>query len=88
MTNNLRLRQTLVAAQGSWRWQQRLRLVEYRPVITKDRRLIWGDPEQLDGKISGGNLRSKNVYKGARSRYRKPLTPCEIWASAYPKVIW
>ena len=86
MSKSLKLRQLLVAPQGSWKWQKRLRWVEYTPVFRKDGRLMWGHPEE-GIHVSGGNLRSKLCSTGEKSRYRKMLTPCELWASAVPVTI-
>ncbi len=58
---------TLVAAQGAWRWQQRLRRVEYVPTRLRDGRIVWGLPVTTDSKISGGNLRSRTRNVGERS---------------------
>lgn len=76
----LQLAQLLVAPQGSWRWQRRLRWVFYKPVLYKGR-LVWGKPRE-GRHVSGGNLRSPYCLSGETSRYRKPLTPAELWCSA------
>lgn len=83
----LKLTQTLVAPQGSWRWQQRLRNVTYTPVIRKrDGRLVWGNPRE-GRHFSGGNLRSEVRNYGEVSRYRDALTPVELWCSAVDATI-
>ena len=67
----------LVAAQGAWRWQQRLRRVEYVPTRLRDGRIVWGRPVTVDGKISGGNLRDENHSRGERSPLWSMLSPRE-----------
>ncbi len=66
----------LVAAQGAWHWQKRLRRVEYVPTRLRDGRIVWGLPVTVDNKISGGNLRSKH-RTGERSPLWSPLSDHE-----------
>lgn len=69
----------LVAARGAWRWQQRLRRVEYVPTRLGDGRIVWGMPITIDGKVSGGNWRSKNCERGERSPLWSLLSDHEMY---------
>ncbi len=69
---------TLVAAQGSWRWQQRLRMVRYAPTRLSSGRIVWGTPITVNHGISGGNLRSPLKWDGEPSPLWLPLSPGEL----------
>ena len=79
---HIRCLATLVAPQGSWKWQKRLRLVEYRPVVASRRSkyegFVWGDPRELNDRVSGGNLRSSSMFSGEASPYRRGV-PESAW---------
>lgn len=61
--------------QGSWKWQARFALVEYRPHWTRDGRLIWRSYRELDGKVRHWML-PDDIEVG--SIHNKPLYPLEV----------
>ena len=81
--NGQLIRRALLAApQGSWHYQRRLRIVEYKPVRLKTGRIVWGNPRVVDGGVNGGNLRDGGRYtlRPERSPYMRPLTAEESMA--------
>lgn len=58
---------------GSWKWQYRARLSEYRVWVTRDGREIWKFWRVIRDKIPAGNIRGGSGSKTVSSPHNKSV---------------
>ena len=67
----------VIRPNGSWRWQHRASIREYRPRLTRDGRPLWA-LWRVHGDVAAGNKRSGAPRGVEPSPHNKPLTPSEF----------